>query len=207
MADVRMNLEEADGGLPAICMRCGEEATVTKTKKMSWCPQWVGFLILVAWPIWLVVTLILTKRATVQAPLCDNHKGHWFYRTLIILGSLAVFGVLGIGSFALIMSLQQPGGRNDNAGFACLLPVGLFVVWIIILVIVQQTAIRPKEITDTHITIQGVSSEFSEAVQDLQHERRERRRERRRRAMEDEEDDEPPPPRKKNRPSSDAIEE
>ena len=50
MAEIRLQLDEADGGLPDICMRCGSEATVTKTKTMSWCPQWVGVLILAGVP-------------------------------------------------------------------------------------------------------------------------------------------------------------
>jgi hypothetical protein len=63
MAEIRLDREEADGGLPDICMCCGEEATVTKTKKMSWCPPWVGVLFLAGLLPYIIVMLIMTKRA------------------------------------------------------------------------------------------------------------------------------------------------
>lgn len=196
MAEIRLDLEEADGGLPDICMCCGEEATVTKTKKMSWCPPWVGFLILVAWPVWLVVMLIMTKRATLQAPLCEQHKGHWFNRNLIVIGSLFLLGGLGALIFVLAVIIP-PRGADDYGPFACLGAVLLFIVWIVILVVVQNTAIRPKEITDHEITLAGVSDAFVEAFEETRGERRSSRRRRRPQLDEDDDFDDEPRPRKK----------
>ena len=206
MAEIRLDREDADGGLPDICMSCGEEATVTKTKKMSWCPPWVGFLILVAWPVWLVVMLVLTKRATLQAPMCDQHKSHWFNRILLVAGSFFLFAFIGVAGFVLVSALQPQGG--DLGLVAGLGAVGLFVAWIIVLVIAQNTAIRPKEITDSHIVLLGVSSEFVDAYEELDRERRARRRKRRQQREEEDEDEEEeePRPRKKSAPS-DAIQE
>jgi hypothetical protein len=209
MAEIRLDREEADGYLPNICMCCGEEATVFKTRKMSWCPPWVGVLILVAWPVWLAVTIIMTKRTTIQAPFCDQHKGHWFNRTLLISLTGVALAAIVIPAFIFAITLgDRPGRGNDFAPFVCIGGVVLFVVWLILVIIAQSTAIRPKEITDYEITLQGVSNEFVDAMEERDRARRSRRRQRRDELDDDyddeEDEDEPPPPRKKA-PSSDAI--
>src|SRR5207247_1179889 len=99
MAEIRLDLGEADGYLPDICMCCGGAATVTKTRKMSWCPPWVGVLILAGLIPYAIVAMILTKRATVQVPLCDQHKGHWFNRALLAFGSFFLFTAIGGAAF------------------------------------------------------------------------------------------------------------
>jgi len=201
MAQLRLHVDEADGGLPMVCMRCGEPATVVKTKKMSWYPRWVIVLILVNVIIFAIVALVLTKRAVLQAPLCDQHKGHWTYRMLIILASLLAIGILVIGAILVVSNL--PRQAQDSTGpFICIGGGIVGLAWLIGLVIVQNTAIRPSEITDTEILLENVSEAFIDAVAEADRERLARRRERRSRW--DEEEDEPPP---RKRLSSDAVEE
>src|ERR1700693_44489 len=112
MAEIRLHLDEADGGLPTVCMRCGEPATVGKSRRMSWCPPWVGVLILVGLVPYVIVALILTKRTLVQAPFCDQHKGHWLKRMLIGLGTFLGVAIVGVGSFVLLVSTPRHGGEN-----------------------------------------------------------------------------------------------
>ncbi len=203
MAEVRVNLDDADGRLPDVCMCCGEEATTTTTKNMSWCPPWVGVLVLVAVPVYLVVMLIMTKRAKVQVPLCEDHKGHWFNRHLIVWGSFALVALLGLAIFIMMMAL--PREHTDRIGpFACIGGLVLFIAWLVVLIVCQSTAIRPKEITDDDITLQGVSEAFVDAVEDAYRERRARRKKKRlERHDDDEEEDVAPRPRKKS--SSDGV--
>ena len=203
MADIRLDLEEADGDLPPVCLCCGEPATVTKTKRMSWCPPWVGVLILGGLLPYLIVVLILTKRATLQAPFCAAHQGHWFNRNLLVWGTFVFLGFLGGGLFALLILIQRPG-EDHLMAFGCLGVVVFFVIWVVIVVAAQNTAIRPKEITDSDITLQGVSDAFVDACEE---EDRRRRAKRRQRYDWDDDDVDEPPPRKKKRPPSDAIEE
>jgi len=204
MAEIRLDLEEADGDLPPVCMCCGEPATVTKSKSLSWCPPWVGVLILAGLLPYLVVTLILTKRATLQAPFCAAHQGHWFHRNLLIWATFFLFGLLGAALFALLILLGPGGpGQDDLAPFGCLGGVVLFLVWIVIVVAAQNSAIRPKEITDYDITLQGVSDAFVDAVEEQDRKRRKGRRQR----FDWEDEEEEKPRRRKKPPPSDAIEE
>ncbi len=203
MAEIRLDLREADGGLPDVCMCCGEEATTTKTKNMSWYPPWINYLWIAGGPL-LVITLslIMTKRAKVQAPFCEQHQGHWFNRLLLMWGSFIVLGGL-CGMLLLSLAVLPKQTADAIAPFICGGCVVLGIVWLVILIGAQVTAIRTKEITDHDIILEGVSQEFVDIMEDTQRERRARRK-KRRRDEEDDEDDEPPPPVRK-RPASEAI--
>jgi hypothetical protein len=209
MADVRLHRDDADGYLPGVCMVCGNDATGTKSKTMSWCPPWVGVLILAGVLPYAIVALVLTKRATIQAPFCDRHQGHWFNRNAIMWGSFFLLGLICIGSFILMAALSHgPQKQEDSAilGIVCFGGILLFLAWLITVIICQHTAIRPKEITDTHITLTNVSGGFADAVEDAKAEYRAKRRRRSERWDEEEEemeDDERP---RRSRPSSEEFE-
>ena len=159
MADVRLRLREVDGYLPQVCMCCGEPASDTKTRTMSWCPPWVGILILAGLLPWAIVVAILTRRVTVQVPLCEQHQSHWLNRNLLIWGSFFLFGLLGLGG--IVLGLNLPRQEQDAVmPFICIGSGVMLLAWVIILVICQQTAIRPKEITDDDITLTGVCGAF-----------------------------------------------
>jgi hypothetical protein len=218
MATVRLDLREADGRLPMVCMRCGEPATVTRSKNMSWCPPWVGVLILAGLLPYLIVAIVLTKRTHVQGPFCDRHKGHWLSRVLIVASTAVLVAMVGIGAIVLVSAAPRQRGDESLTGLVCLGGFVLFLAWLIAMMIVQNTAIRPKEITDYDIVLTGVCDAFVDAVEEADREREAARRQRRRRHDDDEDDyvpptvrpvdaiqeDEPPP---RPRPPRDAIEE
>lgn len=215
MAQVRMGVDEANGHLPAVCMCCGQAATTTVTKKMQWLPPWVYFLIIPTLfiggiLIYAILASILTRRTVVQAPLCDEHKGHWFKRNLWMWGTFFLFGLAGLGAVILASSVDDPRLQNilgPIAGGVCSLGA---IGWLVIVIACQVTAIRPKEITDTEVLLTGVSEQFVEAVAEADQEREERRASRRRERPskwrgEDDEEEEARP--RKKRPSDDRIEE
>lgn len=202
MPEIRLRVREADGFLPPCCMCCGAPASATKAKKMQWCPPWVGILILAGLLPYVIVAMILTKRATVQAPLCDHHQGHWLNRLLLIWGSFFLFGLIGLAGVIFVANLPPPD-MDNVLPFVCIGSAVILVVWLVIVIACQNTVIRPKEITDTEITLTGVCEAFVNAVEEDREERRARKRDRPRRW--DEEDEDEPRPRKT--PPSEAIEE
>jgi len=206
MATVRLSrVEVEDELLPPVCMKCGEDATLHKYKTFAWHPSWAIAFILLGLLPYAIAALLLTKRMTIQAPLCAQHRGHWTVRACFMwggLGFLLLLGVLVIG-FA-IANERQPGGEA-LMGFAC---VGGFLVgllWLIAAAILQHTGIRPQEITDRSITLTNVSPEFEDALWDERDQRRARREQRRRQIDRDEDSYAEPderdsrPPRKKPR--------
>lgn len=216
MAQLRLDLHDAVSEMPAVCMRCGEPATVIKTAKLWWHPAWVWVFIVFGYlPYWLVANW-LAKWAEVQAPFCPRHQWHWISRFVVVMGSFLLFVAILVGALMLVVDMAQP--RQDQAlKFLGIGAVVLIVVWFLIFISAANTGIRAKEITGEEILLYGVSDEFVAAMEDTQQERRVRNRKRRRRA----EDDEPRPRKKRpaadtgedkprprrNRPPSDAFEE
>ncbi len=206
MAQVRVSVDEADGRLPAVCMRCGEPATTTVTRKMQWHPSWVYIMILPGLLIYVIVALIMTKHIAVQAPLCDKHKGHWFKRAMLMLGTFFLFALAGVGALVLAGNLDKPLS-DQLMPFACVFSCVMAVAWVVLVIVCKATEIGPKEITDTEVLLGGVSDNFVDAVAEADREREERRAARRReRSRHRDDDDDDAPPRKK-RPSDDRIEE
>jgi hypothetical protein len=164
VADVR--LESYAGEVlefPDVCMQCGAPSTVRKRKNFSWFPPWTYLpLFCGGLPVFLIVALIMTKRRTVAAPLCEEHKNHWLWRQLLVVGSLV--GVIGVCFLAAILNDDQ--GNDPLSGLLCAGSLILLVIWVILAAIVQSTAIRVKEITDSSITLAGVAPAFVEAYEE-----------------------------------------
>lgn len=175
MAYLRLHVQQADGQLPMVCMRCGEPATVVKTKKMSWFPRWVFWLILVHVLIFGIVALIATRRARLQAPFCEQHQGHWPFRQILL--GLSLVGIVLYGIIVVVFFLNAPQRNADLFGpFILVGSVVLVVGWLIGFTILQNTGIRAAEITKTHMLLAGVSEAFVQAVEEAEIERRVRLR-------------------------------
>ncbi len=162
MAIVRLTLDEAaDGYLPETCLKCGQKAEHWVKKKFSWYPSWVWILLLAGVLPFAIVAAILTKRATVQAPMCAAHRRHWLIRTLVV--ALGLLGIFGLVVLLIVVSSAPRGQRNENLpailGFTLVASV---FAWIIALVILNLNSVRPQEITDYDLTLQGVSDQFAD---------------------------------------------
>jgi hypothetical protein len=174
VARVRLRLEEArEGDLPAVCMRCGSQATLAKDKTFSWHPQWISTLLVIGLLCFsplilvaLILMLTLSKRARVRAPLCEQHQHHWLWRSWFVYGGLLVFALLGIVAFFAVTAAEsQSTLARDYGSFLCF---GLFIagiVWLIAAGIVQSKAIRASEITDYTITLIKVAPGFVAALE------------------------------------------
>lgn len=158
--------EATEGRLPRMCMQCGAEAVTERKKNFSWHPQWVIILILVNLLIYVVVAMVLTKRMSVRAPFCDKHQNHWRWRAWFIWLGLVLVCVLGIGGLVLfnVLNERARGRGSDLGGFVCLAVGAIGLIWLIAAAIVQNSAIRPTEITDDGITLTHVCQEFVQAV-------------------------------------------
>jgi hypothetical protein len=148
-------------------MRCGASTSTRKDKNFSWYPPWVGVLILAGLLPYLIVALVLTKRMSVAAPMCSRHTGHWFWRTLIIILSLPALLIAIIGAVIVMSEADRAAGPGSNvAALICPLVAILFLGWLVLILVLQYTSIRPTEITDNSITLTGLSEEFVRAVEE-----------------------------------------
>ena len=192
MATVRITRYEVQNNLlPHVCVVTGEPTTDIKRRKFRWTPPWVGILILGGLLPYVIVAMILRKEITMDVPIAAGKKGHWLWRQLF-----ALFGVLScIGLVVVGLALShQPGGRNQGPDIglytALAAGVGLFFVLIIALIL-QNTSVRPKEITDRDITLVGVHENFIVALEEERDRDEEDRQERRAVKRERDKDREP----------------
>ena len=180
MATVRITRYEVQNNLlPQVCVVTGEPTTDIKRRTFRWTPPWVGILILGGLLPYLIVAMILRKDITVDVPIVPGKKGHWLWRQLF-----ALFGVLGcIGLVVVGIALSnEPGGRNQgpDIGLYTALAAGVGLLFVLIVaLILQNTSVRPKEITDRDITLAGVHENFVVALEEERDRDEEARQERR----------------------------
>jgi hypothetical protein len=152
--------------MPDLCMRCGHEPVVDKSKTFSRHPSWVWILLLAGLLPFAIVAVILTKRMRLEVPLCQRHRFHWGLRQASVLLSL-----LGVFGLAVVLAVLT----NSEAGRPPLLPSAVWMVlpvcaigWLIFALVVSLTTIRAVEITDYSITLTGVDQRFADAVDEYE---------------------------------------
>ncbi len=155
--------------LPDVCMKCGAPAEVHKNHLFRWHPGWVFVLILVHILVYAIVALALTKKRRVRVPLCRAHRHHWLWRQVIIFAGFALVVVLGFGAM-IALTDSAPGRRGSDAlgGLMCGGTVVGLIAWLVLVAVLQSTALRPREITDRDITLVGVSPAFVRAYAERQ---------------------------------------
>jgi hypothetical protein len=161
--------------LPHVCMRCAAPATRFKDKTFTWIPAWTYLLVPFGALPFALVAQIVRRQMQVRVPLCEAHKGHWFWRIFIAMGGMGA--LLALGPVAIVLA----AALGKTAGSGNVLPVIILVGWFVLFlgwtvgatVWAKLTMIRPKRITDDGITLTGVAPEFAEqARQEPQQPRR-----------------------------------
>jgi hypothetical protein len=109
----------------------------------------------------LVATVLTTKRATLELPLCDACHARW--RQARSRGVL-----LGIGTVVILVAASVATGINRSE-LAGLILLGAILVVIVALAFSVSRLIRPhvlsaKRIDDEHVTLLGVHPRAGERV-------------------------------------------
>jgi len=79
--------------LPPYCVKCGRPADPDSfSKKFSWHPQWIYIFVLLALLLYVIIALAMSKRMTLQIPLCTRHLEK--YRALRLAAALLLLGCI-----------------------------------------------------------------------------------------------------------------
>lgn len=157
MPRVTLSRRQAEGGhLPRVCMLTGVPTDDVKRKRFS---------------------RMLGITMTVEVPLIRDKHAHWLVRQLF--ASAGVVASLGL----VVTGLLIMGDRNSEVTAGVVTAGGgvLFLVTLVGIAVLNQSAIRPVEITDREVTLAGVHEDFVFALEE-ERERDERECEERRRA-------------------------
>jgi hypothetical protein len=164
MAEIHLSLREANGDLPGVCLVCGRDSELVKKKTFAWQPPWVWVTLLLGVLPFAIIALILTKRATVQAPLCKEHRFHWDGRILGIF-----FG------FCLVAGAVVVAVNFNQYPWLWLMVAAVMFGWIVLAIALGLTMVRPMLITDREIILKAVAPGFVDAMlaaDDLERENR-----------------------------------
>jgi hypothetical protein len=140
--------------LPDICLLSNQPATRRLKRNLQWHHPLIALSILAGVLIYVILALILTKRATIHIPLTDDWYERRKRRLIFSWVAGLVFLAMMIVGFALAISL-------DDGTYALLIPVG-FIGGLIALVAGTSLCglVHPKRITDEYVWLKGVHPDF-----------------------------------------------
>jgi hypothetical protein len=141
-----------DAVLPDRCIK-SNVATDRKLKRsLNWHPSWVFLTILISLCVYIVIALILSKKATIRIGLSDE----WFAKR-----SRAI--LIGWGSVLASIGMLISGGamieQNDAFGILILAGVVLFLFGAIY-GLIRARMISPTKIDDAYVWIKGANAEY-----------------------------------------------
>jgi hypothetical protein len=141
-----------DAVLPLYCVKCGRPAEVnTLRKKFSWHPQWVYIFVLLALLIYVVLALVMSKRISLQIPLCAQHFEK--YRTFRLAAAILLLGCIPEMVFAGAYLPENLMGYGIAAGILALI-AGLLCS------ILASALLRPTLIDDHYGYFANASQQF-----------------------------------------------
>jgi hypothetical protein len=141
--------------LPPICLKSGQPATQWLRRNLQWHEPWLAITILAGVLVYVIIALIMTKRASILIGLTDEWAARRKTRIFIALGIV----LAGIALAATGIFLGNQG--RDQEGWFSLVALALFVL--IGAALYGQYACRlvwPQRITDQYVWLKGVHPDF-----------------------------------------------
>jgi len=136
-----------DAVLPMRCVKCNAATSGRLKRNLSWHHPALFILLLVAWLIYLIVAMIIRKRATVEVGICDEHRAR--RRSFIWITCIAI----GLGFAGVFLGLMANEGSPALVGVLVLLAGIIFGV-----IAVRVTA--PSKIDDQFVWLTGVHKDY-----------------------------------------------
>jgi hypothetical protein len=134
--------------LPDNCVKCNAPANGLRVrKKLAWHHPVLYLLIFGALLFYVILAAALSKRATIELPLCDNHKTR--RRTFLTIG----FVLLGLGLIVPIVGFANEYVEIGGLG------VLLFLIAIFWLVFASRV-VGVKKIDDRYAWLTGINRDF-----------------------------------------------
>jgi hypothetical protein len=133
---------------PDRCVKCNAPANGYRLKrKFSWHHPAIALTIFVAVLVYLILAMVLSKKAVFQLPLCPKHRS---MRTWMLI----TFSLLTIGSIGMIISAIP----LEN-GWVALAGLIFFIGFLITTQYVAQV-LTPKKIDDHYAWLKRCSADF-----------------------------------------------
>jgi hypothetical protein len=136
--------------LPPKCVKSNVPTESFLKRNLVWYPPWITLTILIAMPVYLVLVLVLQKKATVFIGLTPQWKTKRLIRILIAWG-------LGLGGFVSMFggfALMDSQFEGLGVLLVIMMPLGILAGALFGLYACRM--VHPKKIDDSFIWLQGV---------------------------------------------------
>jgi hypothetical protein len=139
--------------LPDFCLKSNAPTESRLKRKLTWHHPMIFLLVLLSPLIYIVVALIVSKKATIQIPLDQRFKRKRIRNMLIAWG--IVFS--SVGSL-ILAGIVEPQNKGLSVGFILLFPILLLVGALVGLY--GCRVVYPKRIDNQFVFLKGTCAEF-----------------------------------------------
>lgn len=139
---------------PDICLKSGKPAGGSRFKQnLSWFPPWIVVTLFVAWIIFLILALIMTKKAKIDVGVLPEFKQRRRLHMGIGLSAMFVAIFCGIGGIAWAINTDP-----DVHPAAIVLMIGGLLGFLASLIYlnIAPRLFKVKKITDFYVYLQGI---------------------------------------------------
>lgn len=144
--------------LPPSCVKCNRPEVKRYRKDVYWHEPLLYLTILAGLLVYLIVALIVRKKATYTCGLCEEHAKARSTHVLVIWLILA----LGLVGFVVgIAGVAEAFGRNMEHVFGWFIPLGiLMMIGSGIYAAITMPLLKPKKVDDHYAHYAGCGDEF-----------------------------------------------
>jgi hypothetical protein len=147
--------------LPPRCVKSNEPVDSTWRRKLSWHPQWVFFLILVHLLVYIVVAMIMTKRATFDFPISPPWRAR--RRNALLVG----WGIALLAVATFVVGIMLIDNRQTET-VGVIVMISSFALPFVGLIygIYRGRLLWPQKIDENFSWIKGASPEYLASLPD-----------------------------------------
>jgi hypothetical protein len=140
--------------LPPICIKSNQPSSQWLKRKLAWHEPWIVVTVLAGLLIYVILALILTKRATIYIGLSDE----WMARRKSRMICCWIPGLTFLALMPLGIAMTV---TTDQGGWLLVMLVG-FIGALIVLVAGQSLVglVNPQRISDDYVWLKGVNREY-----------------------------------------------
>ncbi|MFM9959649.1 MAG: hypothetical protein ACKV2Q_00280 [Planctomycetaceae bacterium] len=143
-----------DGSLPKRCVKTNEPTEVMLRRQLYWHNPLLFLLLFIPPGLWIYVIVALLARKSADIRVGLSPEGFRRRRWGIAIGWLSFF----LGGVVMVVGASNANNNNNWWMVAVAGPVGGLIG--IIVGVVKSRVVAPTKITNTHVWLKGVSTEY-----------------------------------------------